>query len=534
MVSPAQCTLSVYCYATDTNLSQSAQACFNSIFRQGIAISLLQTLHLIPLGAVPSLRSLIPFGESSLVKFPPVPASWTLSSFWQFARRFLQGPIVTGYLLQSLRPLIASRIHHIIWRRLPKPDRPDALSLAIAKQNGVTEWTLPSVGDKVEEERARSRLSLTQELLYELRAARDYLLSWLNLLKSPSQEQDDLELMHFAPSTRRTSSQQRRRNEDPARQAMIRRRRARRFSSESIGEDRGRQREHSHLMSSSRRALSVGGSEPASPERSPRVRASIVRQEIDSHHEVTIQLELVDTQSTHHADAGEENEDGTAHRSTRRSSTSERRQHLLIELTNQYQPSTGATHHHRTGLAAEPLFPSVHEHEAAAATEQSMYSMQPSRPDAGPDDDRRARLASLQESINQSNSAARRRKLQHRVTVLSSQPVDSLAYHLAFVVTDIILSPLEALYLRNIARNFLSSSAGVGMTARAANMMGSSTSILSTTEWFGGGSLPNRLSYAAKILMIWGFETVIGIGVWGGSLWLTTFLGKKKFGWGRL
>lgn len=521
-----------YCYVADPKLLQSAQACFSSMSRQGVAFSMLQSLLLIPYGAFPSLRSLMPFGESALIKIPSFPSPWSLSSFWQFAGGVLQCPIVTGYLLQSVRPLIASRIHYIIWRRLPKPDRPDALSLEISKQNGVSEWTLPGAGNKADEERARSRLSLAQELLYELKTARDYVLSWVAMFNFSSKEEDDLEHMHFAPSTRRTHSQQRRYNEDPSRAAMIRRRRARRFSSDSLSENLRWGGVSSDAPSPSY-PLSVGGSELDALGQPPRVRASIVRQEPDSHNEVTIQLEILETQSMQYTDDYDDDNDDPTNRGSLESIMTGRRQHLSIELTNQHpQLSEPAQNRGTTGLAAEPLLPS--ESDATAITEPSMQSLQSSRPDTDPDDDRRARLASVQESYINTSPVTRRRRIQHRVTVLSSQPVDSLAYHLAFVLADILLSPFEAVYLRCIARNFLSSPGGLAMTPLAANMMDRSTNILSPTEWFGGGSLSNRLGYAAKLLTIWGFETVVGIGVWSGSLWLTTFLGKRRFGWGRL
>lgn len=60
-----------------------------ALFGQTYMFSLLQSLHLVPIYAIPSLRF---FSESSLIQFPPLPTDYSLHSLNQFALGFLAAP----------------------------------------------------------------------------------------------------------------------------------------------------------------------------------------------------------------------------------------------------------------------------------------------------------------------------------------------------------------------------------------------------------------------------------------------------------
>ncbi|ODM24294.1 hypothetical protein SI65_01998 [Aspergillus cristatus] len=113
----------------------------------------------------------------------------------------------------------------------------------------------------------------------------------------------------------------------------------------------------------------------------------------------------------------------------------------------------------------------------------------------------------------------------HRVTILSSHPVDSLASHLASMLTTVIFLPLESLYLRSLASSFLSS-------------RGSSSALRSDVRalgaWGGGGSRTDILTYVGKMALMMSMQAAVNASVWGVISGAAIRIGKKFCGWGSL
>ncbi|KAJ5172477.1 hypothetical protein N7492_005070 [Penicillium capsulatum] len=113
----------------------------------------------------------------------------------------------------------------------------------------------------------------------------------------------------------------------------------------------------------------------------------------------------------------------------------------------------------------------------------------------------------------------------HRVTLLSAHPVDSLASHLAAVISTIILSPLESLCLRSLATSYLT-------------MYPSSDVMLSDLHpmglWFGGQSWSDRFAYTGRLVLLRGMQAALRAGVWGFLVGSTMRIGRKFCGWGSL
>ncbi|OAL66266.1 hypothetical protein A7C99_3374 [Trichophyton rubrum] len=85
-------------------------------------------------------------------------------------------PFILLNLYINVRPVVEARVYRILRRRLPKPDRPDKLSLRVAVENELIEWTAPSLGKRSEEEIKRSHFTLAQEIKYELVTFKNWLL----------------------------------------------------------------------------------------------------------------------------------------------------------------------------------------------------------------------------------------------------------------------------------------------------------------------------------------------------------------------
>ncbi|KAL4755284.1 hypothetical protein BDW72DRAFT_189485 [Aspergillus terricola var. indicus] len=111
----------------------------------------------------------------------------------------------------------------------------------------------------------------------------------------------------------------------------------------------------------------------------------------------------------------------------------------------------------------------------------------------------------------------------HRVTILSSLPVDSLASHLAAMITAALFAPLESFYLRSLARSYLASK-------KAPVVLQSDVYPLGT--WGGGRSRSDTLAYLGKLALMMGIQAAVNASVWGIISGTAIRIGRKWCGWG--
>jgi hypothetical protein len=149
-----------------------------SLFEQTYMFGILQALHLISPSAIPGIRFFIPFNESSLVQLPPLPNDLSLSSLSRFALGLATAPYTLVYVYVFLRPIVEVRMYRILRRQLPRPDQPDELSIQVAVENDIIEWTVPTLGRRSDEEVRRSSFTMIQEMRYELLSLRNWIYSW--------------------------------------------------------------------------------------------------------------------------------------------------------------------------------------------------------------------------------------------------------------------------------------------------------------------------------------------------------------------
>ncbi|CAF9915683.1 hypothetical protein IMSHALPRED_002673 [Imshaugia aleurites] len=123
----------------------------------------------------------------------------------------------------------------------------------------------------------------------------------------------------------------------------------------------------------------------------------------------------------------------------------------------------------------------------------------------------------------------------HRITTLTAQAADSMAQHLSGYITDILLLPLEALYVRSVALSFLSSPAATGGGKMVAERWKGEVYPLGC--WFGMGPRGDWRGvgdYVGKMVLVQGLEMGFGFAVWQASVGLSWWVGRKWFEWGRL
>lgn len=150
--------------------------------------SLLQTLSLVPSDAIPNLPLLIPFGEESLIQLPPLPTD--VSVFWVggFVLRLLTSPGILTFLFAFyLRPELEDRIYRLIRRQLPKPTLVDEHSIKVAYDENLIDWMVPTLGRRSIEEMHRAKLTLLDDVKYELAMFKDWVLSLFGLLSKRDQ-----------------------------------------------------------------------------------------------------------------------------------------------------------------------------------------------------------------------------------------------------------------------------------------------------------------------------------------------------------
>ncbi|RAH41645.1 uncharacterized protein BO95DRAFT_446804 [Aspergillus brunneoviolaceus CBS 621.78] len=115
--------------------------------------------------------------------------------------------------------------------------------------------------------------------------------------------------------------------------------------------------------------------------------------------------------------------------------------------------------------------------------------------------------------------------IAHRVTILSSHPIDSLASHLASLITTLMFIPLESLYLRSLASSYLSATDAPAALRSDVHSMG---------LWASGGSRSSTLMYFGKVALMMGVQTAVNASVWGIISGAAIRIGRKYCGWGSL
>ncbi|PGH15708.1 hypothetical protein AJ79_02302 [Helicocarpus griseus UAMH5409] len=626
------------------------------VLGQTYMFSLLQSLHVLPALAVPSLRSLIPFGQTSLIQFPHPPTTLSAYAVGNFGFRMLTAPFTAVYMHVYLRPLIESRIYRILRRKLPKPDRPDNLSLRVAAENDLIEWTVPSLGRRSEEEYHRSDLTIGEEIKYELKTFKDWLMGIFTLrTERPSDEsarrpstsrslRNRLEQLnrefeanvaplreqYHPPDDTLVSSMQARgeqqltghvegaRPSNPTPDASAQDQ----FSANQIlsndeqrmshsplqlaedyfEDDRGSQgtgrpgmeetfrmgpsasphqpqrrapEESQHQpLSRSNTLFSHSSTPESSPLTSPRVRASLVHQNSDV---ITMQLELLRSNhnSPSQARTTQDNNaitagplpNGVIQQPELSASEIDRTATEILDaiLSNRGPGQTpGQTPaipqtdlealaeltsiSNRSNLETLEGEPPTPPPLAATTTANELpdlpsspltHRAEPATTTIVTDDNRSLPNPPTLPTPATTVPVPRRTRSErllapdHRVTILSSLPVDSLSSHLASLLTSILFYPLESLYLRNFALQFLNSPYLLGGGV-AATAIGLRADVRPVNAWCGGGTGKDMLAYLGKVGLVIGMEALVSTAIWGVGSAATILIGVRRFGWGEL
>ncbi|CAI7565301.1 unnamed protein product [Penicillium glandicola] len=156
--------------------------------------STLQSLSLVSPYRIPGVQLLLPFGKGSLLQLPTLPTDFSPHSLGTSFMGLLTSPGVLVFLYgYYLRPELEERIYRLIRRHLPKPALPDELSVRVAFEENLIEWVVPTLGRRSDEEIHRGKLTLFEDIKFELGIFRRWVSSLFGLRSNQSLEQQALQ-----------------------------------------------------------------------------------------------------------------------------------------------------------------------------------------------------------------------------------------------------------------------------------------------------------------------------------------------------
>ncbi|GFF53620.1 hypothetical protein IFM62136_02364 [Aspergillus lentulus] len=323
----------------------------------------------------------------------------------------------------------------------------------------------------------------------------------------------------------------------------------------------------SRLNSRSDTLLSRRSSPATSPPTSPRVRASLIHQNSDV---ITMQLEVLGNRNTHNQSPQNPRTANEIDRSDYNGAPADRRsiqdfldnllanqgQSLatvagseavdsdgLSNMTTALSPETG------DGASSIPLHDQAHGQRTldeqpthvtpATQPATTLANILPDSVEEPSQDDNLEPTSDadvlhagtsdgelpppLVDALASGDMPADPSSVPHRVTILSCHPVDSLASHLASIITTALFIPLESYYLRSLASSYLSS---VGSPRRS--------DVRPLGAWGGGGSSLDIMAYMGKMALMVGLQAAVNASVWGVISGAAIRIGKRFCGWGNL
>jgi hypothetical protein len=547
---------------------------------------------------------LLPFTKFSLIQSPPIPSDFSPVSLGRFVSELASTPFAFAFTYVLLRPIIEDRIYRMIRRHLPKPERPDEISVQVAMDNDLLEWTLPTAGRHTDYEVHRSNLSLFQDIKEEFWGLQKWLLRRLGYSHegNPDDRISDC-LSHNDLDTIRENTIQETtvRNHvdetpielgnavaNPHMEASF-------ISSQALTNGQFTHspseispssfrvpRPMEHMETDELLQTETPGnswlpdydqdsrsdtlfSRPASPESpltSPRIRASLTHQNSFT---TTMELSLQSSRNLNtqgNLDPVSENDRGDAAASNwpipldRPDLTSE----LGLNQVDQSIPEetlgqpaaaidvrppdmrdandpdliwealeTLEAINGNTAVLADLAQPAVLPH----VVEEPMPSPL-NLPGMDGISDAGTELSALRQSHSlpwRSRSQNRPDSYKQRITVLSSYPADSLALHMASLISSVLFIPFESFFYRSLARAYLSSQTSL---LYGGSSLAAPSDIRDLNAFAGGGNRRDMVAYMGKLAMMLGLQVGVSGSILGVCSATAVGIGKRLFDWGKL
>ena len=121
----------------------------------------------------------------------------------------------------------------------------------------------------------------------------------------------------------------------------------------------------------------------------------------------------------------------------------------------------------------------------------------------------------------------------HRVTALSAHPAESMAQRLSLILFDMFCLPFEAMFVRSVAMAFLSSSSHLAISEGAAARW--KGEIHPQWTWHGlgwrSGGFKSIGNYVGKLVLVQGLQAAVSFVTWQIGMGAVWWIGRTKCGW---
>ncbi len=123
----------------------------------------------------------------------------------------------------------------------------------------------------------------------------------------------------------------------------------------------------------------------------------------------------------------------------------------------------------------------------------------------------------------------------YRVTMLSNHAAEALAYHATSLLESIILLPLDVMFTRSLARNFLARHQHHPLVPQLTTPSLSMSGIwpLGLRAQMRELTAPQEMRFWGNFLVTIGVQGLINLGIWAAGVGFTLSLGES-FGWGKM
>ena len=439
------------------------------------AFTMLQALDLAPSWPLlPKMSSLIPFTSTSCIQVPPRPMQWTSSSSIEFATSIMLSPLVLQLAIDYTQAIVFKRLVEYGQLVFPRPDNPDNYSIKAARAGDLDDSTVPGLGfwSEPNASNVARQGSVVKAIRTDIQGEFNRVIATIKKWKRWSKT-SMLSLFSHKNDSAVPYTILEGKNPRPHTPTAI---------STPLFED--------HFTRSPSRNIGL---------------ETDLQPDTDTGSSTTTsspQLSATDDEDMIPVEA----ENSMVHVTTRAGSTDTLHMNVGINGTTPEGPT------YTSSFSAHPA-PNVVE---TITTEEV---------DGNP----------MCSPINkcQTNDEVEPR---HRVTTLSAHAAEAMNWHVTSDITDVLLIPLESLFLRSLALHALEAASGTSRRTQAAasRLRGE---VYPMGSWFGlgrSGGSERMANYAGSMISCTALRSVVEFGVWQIGIGVAWWLGRTKFRWGRL
>ncbi|KIW42771.1 uncharacterized protein PV06_06285 [Exophiala oligosperma] len=521
------------------------------------AFSTLQSLYLIPIGAIPHPWSFVPFSHLSPVQLPqPLPDGSFRSLVAYLARLFVQ-PITIAYIRDQIGKFLYTKLYILVRHLVVKPDRPDRISLQSARANSsvFNDTTIAGLGAGCKVLRSHNEPSTFADTINALFPALCWL--WEKILQTQSAslaveltpDMED-ELLQRSAMYYRDSMRRQQREFGPLRHSLRTLRvMAIRDAFADFGLDPDQAMVGIFELAQGMQVAVREDASTATPEPDPDILTNPMVDVVES--DGTLQIRTAEASQLGNRHTPGNRSPENLHEINDADATRADNVEGISEMQSLDEPAVPL----ERLLWTAPQEPVV-VHVDEPIEEQLFPSPPPSSPPSAPElgINRAHSLTATaprpvrretdvyseqarpirQDLFYRRHSRAREEDDGlYRVTILSNHPAEAFALNVASVIEPLLLLPLDILFFRSMVNNFATQPTSYGLSLSTGSLI---TRMFPVGFGFGANEY-HGLSAVFLTLGNWGIafatQSMLNFAMWKMSTLFVLRLGQR-FGWGKV